>query len=111
MCKLEEWEDKNKELNTRVKENKSKFWKGFVKELKMRRMLVWNTIKKSLNNGDNSERPNEIMIVNGREARTEGEKASEFIKQYVSVNRVILNKNDRDKRKKIARRMTEYVRV
>ena len=67
--------------------------------------------KKSLNNGDNSERPNEIMIVNGREARTEGEKASEFIKQYVSVNRVILNKDDRDKRKKIARRMTEYVRV
>ena len=52
----------------------------------MRRMLikVWKTIK-SLNNGDKGERPNEIMIVNGREA--EGEKSSEFIKQYAIVNR------------------------
>ena len=54
------------------------------------------------------ERPNEIMIVNGREA--EGEKASEFIKQYAIVNRVILNKDDRDKRKNIAWIMTEYVK-
>ena len=40
VSKLEEWNDKNKELNARVKENKSKFWKGFVKELKNKKMLV-----------------------------------------------------------------------
>ena len=58
-----------------------------------------------MNEGDKGEIPNEIMIVNGREARTEGEKASEFIKQYASVNKVVVNKDDRDKRKKIARRL------
>ena len=36
----------------------------------------------------------------GREAKTDGEKASEFIKQYASVNSVVLNKDDKEKRKK-----------
>ena len=50
------------------------------------------------------------MTLYGREARTEGEKAREFIKQYASVNRVVLNKDGRDKRKKITMRMTQYLK-
>ena len=42
--------------------------------------------------------------------KEEVKKESERCEQYVSVNRVVINKDDKDKRKQIARRMTQYLK-
>ena len=58
----------------KIREKKKEFWTKFVEELKEEDgNKVWKTIK-SLSTGDKGEAPNEVLIAEGREARTDKEK-------------------------------------
>ena len=46
---------------------------------------VWKTIR-SLSTGDKGEAPNEILKVEGREARTDKQKARSFMSEYAAVS-------------------------
>ncbi len=87
-AKIEEWREKTEELKERLKEKIRVFWRKFLEKMqKGDERKAWKTIK-SLDTGNKREAPNEILIVEGREARTDLQKARAFMDQYATVTRI-----------------------
>ncbi len=61
-----------------------------------------------LSRGDKGEAPNEILVAEGREARTDNEKAASFVRLYAEVNKVKKGKEERSKRVEVDRRLKQY---
>ena len=107
--KLDEWKEANHKLETKIKEEKAKFWKEFVEELGKEKNSekVWKTIK-CLNSGKNCERKNETLVVDGIEKCSDKEKAESFIQQYAEVSKLKIKKEERSKRKELGIRLKTY---
>ena len=103
-----EWMEKNHELKEKIQKKKEAFWRKFVEELSERdARKAWKTIK-SLSTGNKGEAPNEILNVEGREARTDLQKAKSFMASYAAVSKLKLGKEDRKKKVDVMRRLREY---
>lgn len=104
--RIGEWREKNEEL----KEKKKEYWKKFVENLREKdAKKVWKTVK-SLSTGNKVEAPNEILNVDGREARTDLQKAKCFMDQYAAVRGLKLGKEERKKRVEVKNRLRRYAR-
>lgn len=106
---VEEWKRKTGELKELEKEKKREYWRKYVEELSEGDDAgkVWKTIK-SLSTVDKGEAPNEILIAEGREARTDKQKAESFVRMYAEVNKVKKGKDERRKRVDVMKRLKDY---
>jgi ribonuclease HI len=107
--KMEEWKEMNEKMKEKLEEERRIFWKEYVKKLEEEKDVakVWKTIK-CLNEGVKGQKMNETLVVNGKELRTDKEKAESFIQQYAAVNDIGINKEDRRRKVKIKKRWRQY---
>ena len=105
---IEKWKEKTQELTEKLAKKKKAFWKEFVKGLKedTDSGKVWNAIK-SLSTGVKEDASNEVLIEDGREMRSDKQKAECFIKKYAEVNTITIEKEERVKRAEVNQRLRD----
>ena len=104
------WKEKNSELRSLIATKKRDYWRGFVGKLKEGdESKVWKTIK-AIGTGDKSEGRNEVLLADGREARTTKQKANAFVKLYESTNKLKLEKVERKNKVRVMRKLNSYVK-
>ena len=108
---VEEWKEKNGELSRLLMEKKKEYWRNHVEEIggSADPKKLWKTIK-LLTTGDKGEAENEVMLVDGRELRTDGQKAESFGRLYADASKLKLGKMERAKRVEVGRRLRDYAR-
>ena len=106
---MEAWKEKNEEMKVKLEEKKRGFWREFVAGLREGEdgKKVWRTIK-CLSAGRCADQGNEILVVEGKEARTDKQKASRFASSYAKVNKVKIGVAERARRKKVNIRLQGY---
>jgi hypothetical protein len=106
---MERWKEKNKELEALATEEKRTAWRQVVDELGEDggSEKAWKTIK-MLSSEKNSDRRNESLVVDGRELRTDKEKANSFIRLYADINKLHHGKADRGLRAEVNDRLKGY---
>jgi hypothetical protein len=94
-------------MNEKILEGKIRVWREKLEETEAGKTgKLWGTVK-CLMKG-RRETGNETMIVDGRELRTERQKANSFIQQYAEVSKIKKGKTERKKRVEVAKRLSEY---
>ena len=83
------WREKNEEMKRKLEEKKREYWKKFLDEVRegTDEKEIWRTVK-SLKTGRSADGGNEILVVNGKEARTDRQKANRFINSYAGVGQL-----------------------
>ncbi|PAA87688.1 hypothetical protein BOX15_Mlig033504g5 [Macrostomum lignano] len=103
------WHSANETLSNLIKEKRSAFWREHVSKLQEGDdgKSTWRLIK-TLHAVKEDCVPNEIVVNEGREARTDKEKAAVFINLYASNSKVQLGKEERALRAEVAKKLRTY---